>query len=262
MTPSLPITVCMMCLNEASRLPISLERINEFAEWIVLDTGSSDDTVEIARRHGATVRSITWAGFSETRRAHFLMATQPWILWLDADEVITAELVAELRALFQGDTPPPHAAYRINRIMHFEGQWIRFGDWYPDRVLRLFRADAWSISPRSVHESVEISGSIGRLRHELPHYSYRSWRDREERIVNYARLWARQEASQGRSCNSWEPAARAGWRFIRNYLIKGGIRGGRLGLRIALSCGRETWLKYAALAPSARPLADISKRRV
>lgn len=256
-TRPLPITVCMMCLNEGHRMEAALGQIREFAEWIVLDTGSGDHTVTEAERLGATVRSTAWTGFSETRRKHFEMASQPWILWIDADEVVTPEMVRELRNLFSKGNPA-HTGYRINRVMNFENQWIRFGDWYPDRVLRLFRADAWEIQKRDVHESVTVTGPVGRVSSELPHFSYEGWKDRSERIACYARLWAMQEGKRGREATMSAAAVRAGWRFLRGYLLKGGIFGGVMGARIAGSCAKEVWLKYAALVPKDRawPLAQ------
>jgi len=249
----LPITVCMMCLNEGHRMQAALHQVKEFAEWIVLDTGSSDNTVAEAERLGATVHSTTWAGFSETRRKHFEMARQPWILWIDADEVVTPEMVAEIRKTL-ADGASSHAGFSISRVMYFENRWIRFGDWYPDRVTRLFRADAWSIEKRDVHESVKLHGTIGRMKAELPHFSYTDWKDRAERISRYAKLWAMQEGQQGRESTLISAATRAGWRFFRNYILKGGILGGVLGARIAGSCAKEVWLKYEALAPKNRTL--------
>jgi hypothetical protein len=158
---------------------------------------------------------------------------------------LTAELVGELRALFARG--PEHAAYRINRVMFFQNQWIRHGEWYPDRVLRLFRADAWSLPVREVHESVDIDGSIGELRGELPHYSYQDWEDRNRRIEKYAGLWACQEIAKGRKSIPLEAYLRAAWRFFRAYVIKLGFLEGLLGYRIASSCAREVRLKYLAL---------------
>lgn len=245
MSKPLPITVCMMCLNEERHMRKVLALVGYFAEWIVLDTGSTDKTAVIASDMGATVRCAPWQGFSLTRRGHFAMATQPWILWIDADEEVTVELVEELRTLFAKE--PEHAAYRINRVMFFEGKWIRRGDWYPDRVLRLFRANAWTLPVREVHESVEINGTIGELHSELPHYSYRDWADRNRRLMCYAKIWAKQEVGKGRRCKPLEGELRAAWRFIRGYVLKAGFLEGGAGLRIAISCAREVLQKYRAL---------------
>lgn len=245
MSSPLPISVCMMCLNEERHMPKVLARVSDFAEWIVLDTGSTDRTAEIAREHGATVRPAQWEGFSLTRRRHFAMATQPWILWMDADEEVTEEMVTELRALFAKG--PKHAAYRINRVMFFENRWIRHGDWYPDRVIRLFRADVWTLPIREVHESVEIDGSVGDLQSDLPHYSYTNWADRKQRLLKYSELWAKQEIAKGRDCLPLEGELRATWRFLRGYFLKLGLLDGKTGLRIALSCAQEVLEKYRAL---------------
>jgi glycosyltransferase involved in cell wall biosynthesis len=235
----------MMCLNEAWHLSRNLSEVSSFAEWIVLDTGSTDETIQIAAESGACVRSVPWMGFSETRRLHFAMATQPWILWIDADEEVTAELVSELRELFIQE--PVHDAYRVNRIMFFEGKWIRRGEWYPDRVTRLFKADCWLLEPRSVHESVMIRGSVGELHGELPHFSYRDWNDRNQRIRKYASLWARQELDRGRDTFKAEAVGRAIWRFFRAGILRKGFLDGRLGFQIAHSCAMEVHLKYLAL---------------
>ncbi|MCX8497279.1 MAG: glycosyltransferase family 2 protein [Akkermansiaceae bacterium] len=234
-----------MCLNEETHLKRLLAQVPAFAEWILLDTGSTDSSAEIGRCAGAVVRSVAWSGFSETRRQHFAMASQPWILWIDADEEVTQELVDELRQLFANG--PSHAAYRINRIMFFEGNWIRHGEWYPDRVLRLFRADRWTMPTRAVHESLLVNGTIGSLRAELPHYSYRDWHDRNQRIQKYAQLWATQEATKGRRSSLLEATGRAAWKFFRAYFLKRGLADGLLGLRIARSCSKEVYLKYVAL---------------
>ena len=248
LTPEkLPVTVCMLCLNEADRLPRSLAAVGHFAEWLVFDTGSEDDSKEIARTAGATVRERPWEGFSRTRMRHFQEAGQPWILWVDADEVVTPELVEELRGLFQGGTEPPCQAYRLNRMIFFEGRWIRHGDWFPDWNVRLFRQGVWSMEERAVHESVRVEGSVGELASLLEHHSFRSWADKEERSRKYAVLWAGMAAERGRSCGPLSPILRAVWKFIRGYVLKQGFLDGAPGLRIALSNARETALKYRLL---------------
>ena len=242
----LPITVCMMCLNEARHMPRALAQSAAFAEWIVLDTGSTDETVSLAKQGGVRVEKLAWMGFSETRRRLFLMASQPWILWIDADEEITSEFVSELQTLFS--RAPQHSAYKINRTMFFEGRWIRHGEWYPDFVLRLFRSDSWNITPSSVHESIIINGSCGNLKTSLPHYSYHTWSDRNRRIRDYALLWAKQEAKKDKKSSETEAILRAIWRFFRAYVIKAGALDGGLGFKIACSCAMEVYLKYMALA--------------
>lgn len=252
MSAPLPITVCTLCLNEAENLPRCLSQIEAFEEWLVLDTGSTDDSIQIARDLGARVEETPWKGFSKTRDEHFKLATQPWILWLDADEELTPEFIEELRSLLPDIEK--HAAYEINRLMFFEGKWIRHGDWFPDHVTRLFKGDSWSMPLREIHESVEISGSIGRLTETVPHYSYRDWEDRERRVESYTTLWAKQQHQRGKSCSPLGPALRASWKFFRGYLLKKGILDGSIGLQIAWSNALEVYLKYQKL----RQLNDSS----
>lgn len=241
----LPITVCMLTLNEADRLPRTLVPVKHFAEFIVLDTGSTDDSIQLAKDAGATTRQTTWQGFSKTRVEHFNLATQPWILWIDADEVITPELITELKNLF--NTHPQHAAYLINRMIHFKGKWIKHGDWFPDYNIRLFRADAWTMQNRDVHESLEINGTVGKLKNHLEHYSYRTWQDRYDRGEKYAKLWAEMQRKKGKQVSSAGAHFRTIWRFIRGYFFKLGFLDGIMGIRVAYSNAWVTHRKYKHL---------------
>ena len=235
----------MLCKNEADRLPRTLAPISAFAEWLIYDTGSTDASVDIARQAGAKVISHPWQGFSKTRIHQFQAASQPWILWLDADEIITSELLKELRMLFE--SKPRLSAYRINRMIFFEGKWIKHGDWFPDYNTRLFRQGSWHMKVREVHESVEVKGEIGHLKHYLEHYSFRSWEDKEQRSHHYAELWASMESNSKKRTSPFTPILRAVWKFIRGYLLKRGFLDGFIGLKIALSNARETHLKYSLL---------------
>lgn len=241
----LPVTVCMLALNEADRLPRTLVPVKEFAEWIVLDTGSTDNSIQLAKNAEATVIEHPWQGFSKTRVHHFNLASQNWILWIDADEVITPALITELQNLFK--TPPQHAAYRINRMIQFEGKWIKHGDWFPDYNTRLFRADAWTMADRDVHESLEIDGTIGTLENHMEHHSFRSWADKEARSQKYAQLSAQVLHKKGKTASPLTPILRASWKFLRAYLLKRGFLDGSMGFSIALSNAKETHLKYKLL---------------
>lgn len=255
MPKPLPITVCTLCLNEAENLPRCLKLREEFDEWIVLDTGSSDHSIAIARALGARVEQSIWLNFSATRRYHFSLARNRWILWIDADEEITPAFVEELRNLLP--RIDEHSAYTINRQMFFQGKWIHHGDWFPDRVTRLFRDGDWTIPDRTIHEALKIEGSLGSLTELIPHYSYKSWADRRKRIKTYSNLWAQNEFEQGRKIGPLTPEFRATWKFFRGLVLKGGILDGWLGFQIALSNAREVHLKYRLLrsdtASSARP---------
>ena len=245
MPSPLPISVCMLCLNEADRLPRTLIPVKEFAQWLIVDTGSTDNSIELAREAGSEVIERPWEGFSITRIKHFQQASQEWILWIDADEVITPALIKELRELFA--SPPKHAAYKINRMIYFNGKWIKHGDWFPDWNIRLFRRDSWSMEERTVHESLDIQGSVGELKAPLEHHSFRSWEDKELRSAKYAALWAEMQFQKGKTTSAITPITRGIWKFIRGYFLKAGILDGVIGFQIALSNAKETALKYRLL---------------
>lgn len=245
MSARLPITVCTLCLNEAKNLPRCLSQIEAFEEWLVLDTGSADDSIQIAKALGARVESTPWKGFSATREEHFKLARQSWILWLDADEELTPAFIEELKNLLP--KIDQHTAYQINRLMFFEGKWIRHGDWFPDRVTRLFRADAWSMPHREIHESVEISGSIGQLIETVPHYSYLNWADREKRVESYTTLWASQQHKRGKTISLVAPSLRGAWKLARGLIMKKGFLDGAIGWKVAWSNAQEVSLKYRKL---------------
>ncbi len=243
LSQKLPVSVCLLTLNEEENLPRTLAKLDRFAELLVFDSGSTDETVTICREAGARVCPTRWEGFGKTRRKLFEAASQPWILWLDADEVLTDELLAEISALFRGQ--PEKRAYYINRIVRFDGRWIRHGEWFPDRVLRLFPADCWEMIELDVHESIRVDCPTSHLRHLMEHHSFRDWEDLEERSEHYARLWAGQRVRSGRRPGiPLVSHARSWGRFFKGYLLKLGCLDGFTGLRIALSRAREVRMKY------------------
>lgn len=245
MSGKLPISVCILVLNEEDRLERCLAGLDDFAEIVVLDSGSTDRSLEICRSRGAVVHQGEWLGFGRMRRRLFSLASQPWIFWLDADEVVRRELADEIRKVFA--RPVDCDAFAINRMVFFAGRWIRHGEWFPDWNVRLFRCDRWEMEPREVHESVTIKGRTGRLREYLEHHTYRDWNDRERRLRRYAELWARQKAAEGKRTSPLSGPLRSAWRFFRGYVLRRGFLDGSAGFEIALSNAREVALKYRLL---------------
>ena len=238
-------SVCILAKDEEENLPRCLAPLREFDEVIVLDSGSSDATVKIAPEWGARVIGEPWDGFGTTRRKLFEAATRPWILWLDADEVLSDELLGEIRNCVQVD--PDVDGYQINRINYVGNRRVRHGLWYPDWNLRFFRRTAWIMEERDVHESVRVEGDIGRFLSRLDHYRYRDWKDRRERAARHAKLWAAQTFRDGRRATFFDQVGRSFGCFVKGYFLRLGFLDGLLGIRVALSTSAEAADEYRRL---------------
>ena len=241
---SLPISVCILTLNEEENLVRTLPPLKRFADVLVFDSGSTDRSVQMCREAGAVIHEVPWEGFGTTRRKLFEAASQPWILWLDADEVITDELLDEISQLL-ANGEPGKKAYSINRMVYFEGKWIRHGEWFPDWVMRLFPADCWEMIELDVHESVKVSCPTGRLHQLIEHYSFRDWEDLGKRSEKYAGLLAQEKSkTYQKPPSDLIISARAWIRLIKGYVLKRGFMDGAHGRRIALSIAKEVRSKY------------------
>ena len=241
----LPISVCILVKNEADRLVKSLPLLSIFEEVLVYDSGSTDESIDICKKYHAKVIQGEWLGFSETRKILFAQASQPWIFWLDADEVVTADLSKELTAI---NFESPHCeGFEVNRKVFFENKWINHGEWFPDWNIRIFRSDCWQIEHRDVHEGIIIKGTSTRLKGLLEHHSYRNWNDRNLRMEKYSELWAQMKLQEGVKTFIGEGTLRAIWRFFRNYIIKLGFLDGIIGFKISISIAKEVNLKYMKL---------------
>jgi (heptosyl)LPS beta-1,4-glucosyltransferase len=241
----IPASACILAKDEEENLPRCLEPLREFAEVVVLDTGSEDRTVEIATKWGARVIRAEWEGFGKTRKKLFEAAGQPWILWLDADEVAPPGLVEEIRGC--AEIGSDCDGYAINRITYIGSRRIRHGLWYPDWNLRFFRKTAWTMVERDVHESVRVPGTTGRFVSRLDHFSYRNWEDRRARAVRYARLWAAQAFRDGRRATLFDQVGHGFGCFVKGYFLKLGFLDGIAGLRLAVSTSSESADKYRRL---------------
>jgi len=245
-TDKLPISVCILCKNEEDRLRACLEVLEPFKEVLVMDTGSADSSVGLAQSYEyVTLIEESWQGFALSRRSLFNKATQPWIFWLDADEVLSGELIAELKRLMVKDLK--NEAYEINRMVFFEDQWIKHGLWFPDWNVRLFKQGCWDMPEREVHESLEITGQIDRLQGLIYHYTYRDWADQRQRSIKYATLWAKQKKKEGKESSLGKAVVRSSWAFMRSYFLKKGCLDGYLGFKIAIAVSKEVYLKHSLL---------------
>jgi glycosyltransferase involved in cell wall biosynthesis len=256
MTGKLPISICLISGSEAHRIRRVLESVAGWAGEIVivLNAEVSDGTDQIAAEFGAQVFREPWKGFIGQKNSVAEKCTQPWLLNLDADEIVTPELQNEIAALLASGNPP-HAAYEFPRCTFYCGRWIRHGDWYPDRILRLWRRGAARWAGEDPHAKLEVNGSIGRLRSDVQHYSAETINHQIAKTVQYADDFVRLALKKNKTTTFSDLLVRPVWRFIRAYFFKLGFLDGWQGFTIAWLTAFYTFLRYvrvreARLAPT------------
>jgi len=238
------LSVIIITKSEAENIRACLESVKWADEIIVVDSGSSDATVEICRELGAKVHVHDWPGFGMQKNRALSYATNEWVFSLDADERVTPELQAQLiKAMEDGRND----GFYVPRLSQFCGKYIRHSGWYPDYVLRLFRRTRGRFSDDMVHERVILEGTAGRLSSPLLHYSYLNEADVHRKTEQYARAGAMQMLKNGKTATIADAPLRAGWAFIRTYFLRLGFLDGIAGFNIALMNSRTTYLKYRQL---------------
>ncbi|MGH9340473.1 MAG: glycosyltransferase family 2 protein, partial [Acidobacteriota bacterium] len=237
-THSTQVSAVIITCNEEANIGRALASLSWADEIVVLDSGSSDRTCEIAGEAGARVEQAAFAGFVQQKNAVVDLATHDWILSLDSDEEISSELQREIE--FWKNTPKGNTVgYRVPRVVLFLGQWIRCTSWYPDYQLRLFRRSSCRWHGGRVHESVRLldkaSGeSIGYLKGEIRHYSFPSMSAYIRRLDCYTTLAALDRRDRGEKASAWKLLVDPAAAFIRNYILDRGFRGGMAGLAVSL----------------------------
>jgi glycosyltransferase involved in cell wall biosynthesis len=242
-----PISAVIIAQNEEAKLAAALESVRFCDEVLVVDSGSTDGTREVAAKAGARViLNAPWPGFVAQRNFAVEAARHDFILAIDADERVTPELRTEIEALRARGFE--HAGYRIPRVAFYMGRWVRATDWYPDPQTRLFdrRRGRWQGS--LVHESVRVDGSLGRLHGEMTHLPYDDVSAHLRKIDTYTTLWAQQAWDGGRRTGLLDMTAAPLWAFVRNYVIRGGLFLGGAGLTISTLNAYYTFVKLAKLA--------------
>jgi glycosyltransferase involved in cell wall biosynthesis len=239
------ISVTVITKNEVTDVSQALASVAFADEIIVVDSFSTDGTVEIARRHTERVVVREWAGYVDQKNYAASLASHDWILSLDADERVTPELASEIRARLSAE--PREAAFRMPRVTWHLGRWIRTTDWYPDFQVRLYDRRRARWTGRYVHEAVAVDGELGRLHGELQHYAYRDIADHLETIDRYTTYAARQMHESGRRARLLQMAGHPPLAFLRNYVARGGFRDGVPGFVISALNGYYVFLKFAKL---------------
>lgn len=248
------LSACIITLNEERHLARAIISVASVAEEIVvIDSGSTDRTEEIARQHGAKFLSRAWTNYAEQKNFAAQSAAHDWILSLDADEELSSPLQSSLLAWKQH--APQFQVYEMPRRAWYLGAWIRHSGWYPDFQRRLYRRDAAQFTG-IVHEAVRYPGAIGRLQGDLLHYTIDTFAQHEEKVERYTTLAAQQMFAAGR--RRWRSAQWFGtpWSWVQNYFLRGGMLDGYRGALIAQMAARSVRLKYRKLGELARADAE------
>ncbi len=206
---------------------------------VVCDSGSDDNTVDIAEDLGARVIHQDWKGYSATKNIANSYAEHDWVLSLDADEVMTEELIESIEGLTFED----HKVYLLNRSNYYCGKRIRFSNWSPDHIPRLFNRKLASWTGIFVHEKLSFGGDVTKelLKGRLDHYSYESYNQRIEKVLNYAKLSAHERFQKGKRTNLIWAILTSISKFLITYFIQLGILDGKAGLEIAFTDSLGVW---------------------
>jgi len=240
-----PVTVIVTTHNEAVNIEACLQSIQWAAEVIVVDSGSTDDTVARARPLADQVLDHVYESPARQKNWAIPQARLPWVLILDADERVPAGLAGEIRNL-QAAGPACHG-YWIYRRNTFLGREIRHGGWERDKVIRFFARDHALYRDVRVHEEMEVDGPVGVLKERLLHHSVRTLVDYGRKMDRYSDWWAEEKAGKGRQAGPGTIFGHTVGRFIRMYLLRSGFRDGGHGLVLALLAAFSVFQKYAKL---------------
>jgi glycosyltransferase involved in cell wall biosynthesis len=247
------LSACIITFNEADRIEACLRSLEFCDEIIVVDSHSTDGTRELAAALGARVMERDWPGYRSQKQFAVEAAGNDWVLCLDADERVTGSLRAEVEAL-RSQGFPGAAGWSIPRITDYFGRFLRHGNAYPDRLVRLFDRRRGGWHGYEIHENTRISGPVQRLRGHLEHYSYRSLTDHLNRMQRYADLMAQALYARGRRCGLTPVLLNPPWRFLRGYVLRLGFLDGWRGLVFALIEANYVRRKYLGLFIRSRGL--------
>jgi glycosyltransferase involved in cell wall biosynthesis len=247
------LSACIITFNEADRIEECLRSVSFCDEIIVVDAHSTDGTRELAARHGARVIERDWPGYRSQKQFAVEAARHDWVLCVDADERVGEALRAEIMALrsqgFGGA-----AGFSVPRITDYFGRFLRHGNAYPDRLVRLFDRRRGGWSGYEIHENTRVDGPTRRLHGRLEHYSYRSLSDHQTRMQRYAELMAQTMYERGERCGLTKVLLNPQWRFLRGYLLRLGFLDGWRGLVFALVEAGYVRRKYLGLYARSRGL--------
>lgn len=241
-----PISACVTTFNEEHNIHRCLQSLVWCDEIVVVDSFSTDRTVELCRTYTDKVEQHAWLGYIGQKNLIRKMASHEWLLFVDADEEVSDALREQIISEFNKG-PGEICGYEFPRMVNYMGRWIRHGEWYPDVKLRLFRKDRGRSGGQEPHDQVFVNGPIKRLRGHLYHFTYDDLYDHVETMNRFSTITAREKYREGQRFRWADFVFRPPLRFLKAFFIKRGFMDGTRGFLIALISSVGVYVKYAKL---------------
>jgi len=258
MNEKVPLSVAIITKDEAKNMPACLESVRFADQVVVVDSGSTDDTVKIASDSGCDVFVEEWRGFGRQKQFAIDKCKHRWVLVLDADERIPSETAGAISDIVLKE-PGDVAGYSFPRRNWFQGRWIKHL-WGGDRIVRLFQKDSGRMTPVAVHESVEVTGKVEALGVPIEHYTESDLSKILIKIDHYSTLGAREAFAAGKTSTVWSASFRAVLAFFQSYFLKLGVLDGAQGFTLSITDSVNKFFKYAKLG-ELRKQAKLSDRK-
>jgi glycosyltransferase involved in cell wall biosynthesis len=242
-----PLSIAIITKNEEKNIRPCLQSISFAGQIVVVDSGSTDNTLKIATEFGCEIYHEEWHGFGQQKQLAIEKCHLPWILVLDADERIppdTADIIKKIVT----DPNVGEAGFSFPRKNYFQGRWIKHAGWWPDRIIRLFRKETGRMTSAKVHEAVEVMGIVGGINVAIEHYTESSLSKIIQKIDKYSTLGAQEAFKDGKHSSVFSAFIRAFFTFNQDYFFRWGILDGRQGLTLAVTDAVNKFFKYAKLS--------------
>jgi glycosyltransferase involved in cell wall biosynthesis len=240
------LSVIIITKNEAHNIAACLDSVAWVDEIIVVDSGSTDNTISICQSKNAQVLQTDWHGFGPQKNRALALAHGDWILSIDADERVSDQLRVEIQAAIKQSG---HCvAYKIPRSSYYCGQFMRHSGWWPDHVTRLFQRESAKFTEDAIHEKLLVKESnLGTLKHPLIHYSFMNAEDVLGKINSYSSIRANRDHANEKSASIGQALFHGLWAFFKTYIIKFGFLDGKKGLMLAISNAEGSYYRYIKL---------------
>ena len=245
MKEKLPLSVAIITKNEAKNIFDCLQSVAFAKQIVIVDSGSDDETIKIAKAFGCNIYTNPWNGFGAQKQVAIDYCEEEWILLLDADERVSPEMAEQIKDIVSGTGNAD--GYSFPRKNFFCGRWIKHAGWWPDRVVRLFKRGYGQMSNATVHEAIVVRGVVENLACPIEHYTESSLSGIIQKIDRYSSLSANEAYMQGKRSSIICAVLRAVIAFFHNYILRAGLLDGTPGLIIATTDAINKFFKYAKL---------------